>query len=143
MSEEVTRTTYRSEIDGKEFLTREMADAHEAKIRAERKPLTELMKDRVNPRYYGVLMTFDAMLEKHGWQEGDSACCGQPITTVNWLGETASAECKVCGKWAVNVTAPHQQGGALYFVDATKYDVDDSHKWIAGQDDPLSAEASS
>jgi hypothetical protein len=128
--EEVVR--YRSAIDGSEFHSREAAEAHDAEIRSKRKPLTELMKDRVDPRYYGVLMTFEAMLKKQGWTEGKAMCCGKPVNHVNWFGETAHAECDACGKWAVNVTAPSQDGACLYLVDPTKYDVDDPFRWIAG-----------
>jgi hypothetical protein len=132
MVEEVT--TYRT-IDGKEFYSRQTADEHEAAIMAARKPLVELMRERVRPEYQGPLLTFEEMLAQNGWAEGESpTCCGEKLRTENWLGATSQAECSVCGKWALNVAAPSfVSSGAVGFPDIAKYDLDDPRQWLAGQ----------
>ena len=120
-------------FDKKEFSSKKACEAHEEKLRANMKPLSELMELRVAPEFRGELIDFEEALKQNGWSEGESStCCGQKLKIDNFIGSTVYAECEKCKKWMLDITGPDYSNGAVMLVDHAKYDTSDPKRFIVG-----------
>ncbi len=87
----------------------------------------------VSPEFRQPLKTLAECLDIHGWPHEDfPVCCGQKVDVRSMFGDAYFAQCKVCGKFAVDVTGPSFGNSFVAFIDPKKVDIETPRLWIAG-----------
>lgn len=94
--------------------------------------LQEYADDLVAPEYRQPLKTVREACEAVGWEFLDSpTCCGNHVTTHALFG-VYHAECKTCGRFIRDMSAPIMRNSYASVIDSDKVDLDTAKSWITG-----------